>query len=92
MALRDVRLVERVDGDGVGEGGRGTTGGGGALEGPRSMAAAILSGLRRCAREAAATSPSGQDGHSHFAASQTAPAPAFQIRFAGAAGRGGPPV
>ncbi len=49
-------------------------------------------GLRRCAREAAATSPSGQDGHSHFAASQTAPAPAFQIRFAGAAGRGGPPV
>ena len=49
-------------------------------------------GLRRCAREAAATSPSGQDGHSHFAASQTAPAPAFQIRFAGAAGMGGPPV
>lgn len=45
MALRDVRLVERVDGDGVGEGGRGTTGGGGALEGPRSMAAAILSRL-----------------------------------------------
>lgn len=50
MALRDVRLVERVDEDGVGEGGRGTTGGdttggGGALEGPRSMAAAILSRL-----------------------------------------------
>lgn len=52
VALRDVLLVERVDGDGVGQGGRGTTGGGrgttgagGAFEGPRSMAAAILSKL-----------------------------------------------
>lgn len=46
-------------------------------------------GLRRCVREAAATSPPGQDGHSHFAASRTAAAPAFQMRFAGAAGMGG---
>ena len=59
--MRDAVLVDRVDGDGVGGGGRGTTGAGGAFGGPRSMAAAIL--LRRCAREAAATSPPGQDGY-----------------------------
>ncbi len=83
MALRDVRLVERVDGDGVGEGGRGTTGGGGALEGPRSMAAAILSRLEEMRPR----------GRSNIAIRSRRPfAPAFQIRFAGAAGRGGPPV
>ena len=43
--MRDALLVERVDGDGVGGGGRGTTGAGGAFGGPRSMAAAILSRL-----------------------------------------------
>ena len=41
--MRDVLLVERVDGDGVGGGGR--TGAGGAFGRPRSMAAAILSRL-----------------------------------------------
>ena len=43
--MRDVLLMERVDGDGVGGRGRGTTGAGGAFGGPRSMAAAILSRL-----------------------------------------------
>ena len=43
--MRDALLMERVDGDGVGGGGRGTTGAGGAFGGPRSMAAAILSRL-----------------------------------------------
>ena len=45
VAMRDALLVERVDGDGVGGGGRGTTGAGCAFGGPRSMAAAILSRL-----------------------------------------------
>ena len=59
VAMRDVLLMERVDGDGVGGGGRGTTGAGGAFGGPRSMAAESSPDLRRCAREAAATSPPG---------------------------------
>ena len=48
--------------------------------------------LRRCAREAAATSPPGPDGCWCFAASRPAPAPACRTRFAGAAGTGGPAV
>ena len=47
---------------------------------------------RRCAREAAATSPPGPDGCWCFAASRPAPAPACRTRFAGAAGTGGPAV
>ena len=43
--------------------------------------------LRRCAREAAATSPPGQDGRLYFAASRTALAPVCRTRFAGATGR-----
>ena len=48
--------------------------------------------LRRCAREAAATSPPGPDGCWCFAASRPAPAPACRTRFAGAAGTGVPVV
>ena len=48
--------------------------------------------LRRCAREAAATSPPSPDGCWCFAASRPAPAPACRTRFAGAAGTGGPAV
>ena len=52
LPMRDVLLVEWVDRDGVGGGGMGTTGAGGAF-----------GDLRRCAWEATATSPPGQDGH-----------------------------
>ncbi len=78
MALRDVRLVERVDGDGVGKEEEAQQEVVVRLKGHAPWLQQSSPGLRRCAREAAATSPSGQDGHSHFAASQTAPLQHFK--------------
>ena len=90
--MRDVLLKEWVDGGGVVAGRMGTTGAQQEEEGAQREEVVCLEAhapwlqqsspnLRRCAREAAATSPPGQAGRLYFAASWTAPAPACQTRF-----------
>ena len=86
--MRDVLLVEQVDGDGVG----------GRMNGPNRRRRCA----RRPALQTQGDAPEMPQQHRHpvktgvlyFAASRTAPAPApvCQTRLAGAAGAAGPPV